>query len=134
MSALGRIADVNLARFDENQWAPFLLLLSATVPRTRTGVTDLQHQIVWHFIAFPHMLLVDASREFIAKMRGRRVRCITWAGAAIASNEFGVNANVTHKALRCSTQNRLHNFSLDHISLGGTAGPLYAGLSGAQVA
>jgi hypothetical protein len=63
----------------------------------RTGVTDLQHQIVWHFIAFPHMLLVVASREFIAKMRGRRVRCITWAGAAIASNEFGVNANVTIK-------------------------------------
>ncbi len=33
-AAFGRIADMNLARFDENQWAPFLLLLSATVPWT----------------------------------------------------------------------------------------------------
>ena len=33
-AACGRIADVNRAHFDENQWAPFLSLLSATVPWT----------------------------------------------------------------------------------------------------
>jgi hypothetical protein len=34
MAALEWKADVNRTHFDENQWAPFLSLLSATVPWT----------------------------------------------------------------------------------------------------
>jgi len=33
MPAFGRKADVNRAHFDANQWAPFLSLFSATVPK-----------------------------------------------------------------------------------------------------
>ncbi len=84
-------------------------------------------------IASQRMLLVFASREFLGKVQGRWVRRITWAGAAIAGNELGVNANVRYKILGCGTQYFLQNFPIDHISLGSTAGPLYAGVSGAQV-
>lgn len=42
------------------------------------------------------MLFVFGGRKVVTKVQGRRVRRIAWTGAAVASDEFGVDVYIRH--------------------------------------